>query len=121
MQFMITGFKQETVFRVFSFDGIAADRSRIGFTVKTDLALSRSFGIRVQELPLLCRALLEHCDEKATERSFIFTEEDMRVHASGCAAEKDAAQKKKALRRPFNNHAETRLQNPVGLSVAGTV
>jgi hypothetical protein len=107
MQFIITGFKQETDYRVFTFDGVAADRSRTEFTVRTDLALSRSYGIRVQELPLLCRSVLERRDEETLERSFIFTEEDMRVHASGCAAEKEAAMKKKALRRPFNHHAES--------------
>ncbi len=106
MQFIITGFKQDTAFRVFTFDGVAADRSRTEFTVRTDLALSRSYGIRVQELPLLCRSVLERRDEETQERSFTFTEQDMRVHASGCAAEKEAALKKKALRRPFNHHAE---------------
>ncbi|HEY1948402.1 MAG TPA: hypothetical protein VGG97_15440 [Bryobacteraceae bacterium] len=107
MQFMITGFKQDTVFRVFTFDGVAADRSRIEFTVKTDLALSRSYGIRVQELPLLCRSVLERRDEETQERAFTFTEQDMRQYANGCAAEKDAAMKKKAMRRPFNHHTES--------------
>jgi hypothetical protein len=107
MQFMITGFKQDTVFRVFTFDGVAADRSRTEFTVKTDLALSRSYGIRVQELPLLCRSVLERRDEETQERAFTFTEQDMRQHANGCAAEKDAAMKKKAMRRPFNHHSES--------------
>ncbi|HMF79448.1 MAG TPA: hypothetical protein VK604_27555 [Bryobacteraceae bacterium] len=121
MQFMITGFKQDTTFRVFTFDGVAADRSRTVFTVRTDLALSRSYGIRVQELPLLCRAVLERRDEEAQEREFTFTEQDMRLHASGCAAEKDAAQKKKAMRRPFNPHAETASQIPAAIVATGTL
>src|ERR1700761_2435593 len=106
MQFIITGFKQETDYRVFTFDGVAADRSRTEFTVRTDLALSRSYGIRVQELPLLCRSVLERRDQETQERAFTFTEQDMRQHASGCAAEKDAAMKKKASRRPFNPHTQ---------------
>lgn len=41
MQFVLTGFIPDTGFRVFAFDGIAEDRSRTGFTVRTDLALIR--------------------------------------------------------------------------------
>jgi hypothetical protein len=112
MQFIITGFKQDTIFRVFTFDGVAADRSRTEFTVRTDLALSRSYGIRVQELPLLCRSVLERRDEETQERAFTFTEEDMRLYANGCAAERDAALKKKLMRRPFNPHADAASRVP---------
>ena len=59
MQFTLTGFSQVKEFRVFTFEGVAADRSRSAFTVRTDLALARQYAIRIQELPLLCRAVLE--------------------------------------------------------------
>ena len=105
MQFILTGFTQDREFRVFAFEGIAADRVRTPFTVRADLALSRTYGIRLQELPLMCRAILEHreegSEERNTEHALTFTEDAMRLHASNCiAARALAAQKKKAPRRP---------------------
>src|SRR5229473_1807219 len=99
MQFVLTGFTPGTGLRVFEFEGIGADRTRTEFTVRTDLSLIRRYGIRVQELPLLCRGLLERHDETEQERAWIFTEDEMRLYASNCAAERDAAQKKKWLRK----------------------
>lgn len=100
MQFVLTGFAPDTGFRLFTFHGIGADRSRTKFTVRADLALIQRYGIRVQELPLLCRGLLERREESEAGRALTFTEEEMRVHASVLAAEKEAAQKRKPARRP---------------------
>src|SRR5260370_14625399 len=99
MQFILTGFTQNTGFRVFAFERIGADRTRTPFTVRTDLELIRKYGIRVQELPLLCRGFLERRDETEQERAWIFTEDEMCLYASKCAAERDAAKKKKSLRK----------------------
>jgi hypothetical protein len=129
MQFVLVGFTQDAGFRVFAFEGIGEDRMRTKFTVRADLALIRGYEIRVQELPLLCRGLLERVtqitsevtgEEPATRESaspgsalrepapqesasqkntWIFTEEEMRLHASGCAEARDAAQRKKSMRR----------------------
>jgi hypothetical protein len=100
MQFILTGFTQEAGFRVFTFESLAADRTRTKFTVKTDLSLIRNYGIQVQELPLLCRGLLETLDEGDQERSWTFTEERMQRHAAICSIAKDTAQRKKAARKP---------------------
>ena len=101
MQFVLTGFTPDTGFRVYAFEGIGADRTRTEFTVRADLDLIRRYGIRVQELPLLCRALLERRDEADLGHTLIFSEEEMRLHASACAAEREAAaQKRKPARRP---------------------
>ena len=100
MQFILRGFTQDSGFRVFAFEGIAEDRTRTAFMVRTDLALIRRYGIRVQELPLLCRRLLEQRDKGEQERTMTFTEEGMRRHADVCAAERDAAQRRKATHRP---------------------
>jgi hypothetical protein len=101
MQFILTGFTQDREFRVFAFEGIAADRVRTPFTVRADLALSRTYGIRLQELPLMCRAILERRDEAEVQSALTFTEDAMRLHASNCVAARAlAAQKKKAPRRP---------------------
>lgn len=107
MQFILKGFSQAMGFRVFAFEGIAADRTRTVFTVRTDLALTRRYGIRLQELPLLCRKVLERRDEGENKRTFTYTEEDMCLHASDCAAARDAAaQKRKSPRRPSTSHIE---------------
>jgi len=99
MQFLLTGFTPDIGFRVFAFEGVDADRKRTEFTVRTDLALIRRYGIRMQELPLLCRGLLERRDEAGENRALTFTEEEMRKHADHCAAERDAAKLKKSSRR----------------------
>jgi len=91
MQFVLTGFKQEREFRVFAFEGIAADRVRIAFTVRADLDLSRRYGIRLQELPLICREVLEQREEGEQIHALTFTEDAMRIHASDRAARATAA------------------------------
>ena len=112
MQFILTGFTQDTGFRVFAFEGIAGDRTRTAFTVRTDLALIRRYGIRVQELPLLCRGLLERRDDGVQERTMTFTEEGMRLHADSRAADRDAAQRRKSTRRPPPTRPETGWRVP---------
>ena len=100
MQFVLKGFTPETGFRVFAFDGIAEDRTRTEFKVRTDLSLIRTYGIRVQELPLLCRGLLERRDEADLTHTLTFSEEEMRLYASSRAAEREAAEKRKSRRAP---------------------
>ena len=100
MQFVLTGFTPDKGFRVFAFERIDADKSRTGFTVKTDMSLVQRYGIPVQELPLLCRRLLERRDEGEAEHSFIFSEEDMSSFADGRTAERNEILRKKSLRRP---------------------
>lgn len=98
MQFILTGFSEVAGFRVFAFEGIAADWTRTAFTVRTNLALTRRYGIRLQELPLLCRAVLE-CREGEVQRAFTFTEGDMRLHADRVAARGEAARQRKSPRQ----------------------
>jgi hypothetical protein len=101
MQFSLIGFRQETGFRVFAFEGTAADRTRTEYTVRADLGLIRKYGIRVQELPLLCRGLLERAGEGQQQGTATFTEEEMRLYAHSCTEARNAAlQKRKAPRTP---------------------
>ncbi len=95
MQFVLKGISHQTGFRVFAFEGIAADRTRTDFSVKADLALARRYNIRIQELPLLCLAFLEKLYEREGGRAFTYTEEDMRAHAGLVSLREEAAQKKK--------------------------
>ena len=99
--FVLKGFSEVTGCRVFAFEGVAADRSRTDFTVKTDLALARRYGIRLQELPLLCKAVLERKIEgDADTRTFTYSEADMGQYADSAAARVEAAKNRKPARRP---------------------
>jgi len=119
-QFLLTGFSQDMGFRVFAFERIAEDRTRTPYTVKTDLALTRRYGIRLQELPLLCRAVLERCQEGEEKRAFAYAEEDMRLYADCAAAREEAAKHRKPMRRPATDHVGTAWRGPGSGSVAGT-
>jgi hypothetical protein len=100
MQFTLTGFKQDLGFRVFSFERVAADRTRTPCSIKADLSLVRTYGIRVQELPLLCRDFLEQHDHGIQETTLILTENDMKIHADLCTATRnEAAKRRKPPRR----------------------
>jgi hypothetical protein len=99
MQFVLTGFSHNAGLRVFEFEGVAVDRTRATFSVSADMALSRTYGIRVQELPLLCRRFLQEHDTSDAARDLTFGETDMRLYASHCAAQRQAAQRKKSPRR----------------------
>ena len=102
-QFLLKGFSEISGFRIFAFERIAADRTRTAFTVRTDLALTRRYGIRLQELPLLCRAVLERHHDGAEQTAFTYTEEDMSLHADSAAARDEAAKKRKPARRPVSD------------------
>lgn len=109
MQFVLTGFRNDAGLRIFLFDGIATDRTRTKFSVSADMALSRIHGIRVQELPLLCLRFLEQHDTSDEARKLTFSEADMLRYENNCAAEREAAQRKKSSRRPVA-HAGTRTE-----------
>lgn len=98
MQFILLGFDQRAGIRRFVFQGIA-DRTRADFAVKVDLGLSRRYGIRLQELPLLCRELLERHGEGGEERAFTFGEAEMGAYATTCALKHEAAARKKKVPR----------------------
>ena len=107
MQFILKGFTQDSAFRVFEFDCIAPSQPRAQFTVRADLNLIRRHGIRVQELPLLCRSVLETRAVSEETRAFTFTEEKMISYAKECAAAKElAAQKKKASANSTDENPE---------------
>jgi hypothetical protein len=112
MQFVLRGFNQVVGLRVFAFEGIAADRTRTLFTVSADVALTRRYGIRLQDLPLLCRAVLERCHEGAGTRAFAYTEEQMRLHADDAAAREVAVKRRKPPRRPAADHGGAAWQVP---------
>ncbi len=88
MQFVLTGFTQDTAFRVFEFDYVGPGKVRTQFTVRADLGLIRRYGIQVQDLPALCRDVLEARSEADEVRTPIFTgrKRDERARDGICAA-----------------------------------
>ena len=104
-QFVFKGFTQVREFRVFAFECVAPDWTRTRFTVRTDVALTRRYGIPLQDLPLLCRAVLEQLREGEEQRAFTYTEDDMRLFADGAAARKAAAKPRKPPRAPSSGNA----------------
>ncbi len=112
IQFILTGFKQDLGFRVFAFEGVKADRTRAKYTVRADLGLARKYGIAVQELPLLCRGLLDKGGECEDKRALIFSEDDMRLRANECALARETAALRRPPRRPANPNAAPAWRAP---------
>ena len=93
-QFFLTGFAQAAGIRTYAFQG-RIDASRIDCTVEVDLALIPGYGIRIQELPLLCRELLQQQTQPDEISAVVFTEQRMRSHAEKLAAARREAEDKK--------------------------
>ncbi len=99
-QFVLKGFRQVVDFRDFTFERIEADRTRSTFTVRADLALARRHQIPLQELPLLCRAVLDRLQAGGAPGPLVFAEADMRDYAAGVAERAAAAKARRPARRP---------------------
>ena len=97
MEFVLTDVRQVDNIRWFYFDAVAENRSRQQVTVGADLDLIRKYRIPLQELPLLCRRLLE---ARTKIEAIMFTEGDMVRYADDRAAEVKAAMEKRRPRRP---------------------
>ena len=111
-QFVLRGFHQTMAFRVFTFEGIAADRVRSLFTIRADLTLARRYRIPLQELPLLCRAVLERLHDGGDKRAFAYTEEDMRLFANIVTARAEAAKQRRPPRRPATDNVGAGFRGP---------
>lgn len=99
--FMLTGFHQLQGIRYYVYQGQHGDGSSSEFTVDADVTLLRKHGIALQELPLLCRRLLEQQNPQASLKAVTFTEDLMKEQADQRAALKQAAQEKKKTYRRF--------------------
>jgi hypothetical protein len=116
----LVGFTQDEGFRVFWFDRLGIDGVRIRCTVSADLALIRTYGIQIQELPLLCRDLLDRWEEGREIQPLIFAESDMRDYANERAAvRKEAARKKKPWRRRHGDHVGVLPGGPAAITLPG--
>jgi|SRR5215469_18860945 len=100
MQYVLTGFTNDMGFRIFAFDVVGDDRVRTAYSVRADLTLVRKYGIKLQELPLLCRGILEQRVFGSHHQStFTYTEAEMCTHSD---ARTVAAENVKAARKPWN-------------------
>jgi len=96
MKFVLAGFRQNENIRHYSFQGIGDDRrTRTEFSVGVDLTLLHKHGIPLQEAPLLCSRLLTSrgADEQLrsvmfSERSLMFSDDDMLAYAAQRARER---------------------------------
>ncbi|MDX1984628.1 MAG: hypothetical protein SFV51_30430 [Bryobacteraceae bacterium] len=113
-QFVLKGFSQETGFRIFVFECHMPDRTRTPLTVKADMALARKYNIALQELPLLCREILERYDQAGGDRTFTYTEDDMARHSTERAARAEASKRKHPPRRPATDNAGAAWRHPPG-------
>lgn len=106
-QFLLTGFTQAAGIRIYAFEGRVEAR-RIDYTVEVDLALIPRYGIRIQDLPLLCRELLQQRIQPDEIGAVVFTEQRMRSHADKLAtAREESEHKKKQPRHLARVDAET--------------
>lgn len=99
ISYIFTGFRQADAVRQFAFDCVVDDRPSGRVTVGADLSLARKYHILMQDLPLLCRRLLETGDGLSPV-SLIFTEADM-------AAVQTAATKAVVYRKPQKRATDT--------------
>lgn len=105
--FVLSRFHQEDGIRYYIFQRPDDGGASTEFTVDADVTLLRKYGIVLQELPLLCRHLLEKQDAGSPARAVTFSEDLMKEQADHRAAVKQAAQlKKKVYHR--------RSPNPLG-------
>jgi hypothetical protein len=112
LQFLLTGFTQTAGIRIYAFEGKVEAR-RVDYTVEVDLALLPGYGIRIQDLPLLCRELLQQRVQPDEIKAFVFTEQRMRSRADELSsAREDAERRKKQPRRITTPNPETTYRSP---------
>jgi hypothetical protein len=92
--FVLTGFSHDLGFRVFEFACVDKERIRTRYTVRADLTLVRKYGVHIQELPLLCRRLLDASE--APGLSLTLPEADMIA-----CAEKETSRNQAKARKPW--------------------
>lgn len=112
ISYILKGFSQVMEFRVFEFEAVAVDRAHVLFTVRIDLALARKYGIRLQELPLLCRAVLDQCSEDDEQRDFTYTEQLMSFHAEQQLGQPASGRDKKSPWEPGADYLARTSRDP---------
>jgi|SRR5579871_2461317 len=100
-ELILTGFRQANGIRSYMYQCQHEDGSSSEFTVDAEVNLLQKHGIGLQELPLLCRRVLEKQNSDVLLRTVTFTEDLMKEQADQRTALKQAAQnKRKPHRKP---------------------
>jgi len=110
MTIVLEGIRTFDNIRKYYFDVVGEDRTRQHVTVGADLDLVRRYRIPLQELPLLCRRLLEG---RTKIETIMFTEGDMARYARERTAEANALMQKRQARR-------AQVSNRTGLAWRGS-
>ena len=110
-QYVLTGFSQTAGIRLYAFEGIG-DGCRVDYTVEVDMSLIPNYGIRIQDLPLLCRELLQKRVASSEISALIFSEHEMRAHAEKLAAEREESARRKNSDRPVTAHPGAGWRSP---------
>ncbi len=110
-QFVLMGFSQTAAIRVYAFEGLN-DGRRTDYTVQVDLALLPGYGIQIQDLPLLCRELLQERAEAEEMGALAFTEPEMRALAEKRAIAREEAQRKRPARHPASTNPGSGWRTP---------
>jgi hypothetical protein len=104
MAFILLGFSQENTVRHFAFERIGADGTRGQFQVDADLQLVKQFNIKVQELPLICRRMLESQPVEMAAQELTLTEDNMRLFAEPIVVAAKRGPKAVAVPTPLVEH-----------------
>ncbi len=110
--FVLSGFTQGLGFRTYAFEGVSADRSRSGFSVRVELSLLRRYRIPLQDLPLLCRRMLESDLFLESQSAYTFSEAAMNTQAVATAERIEATRKRKPPRRVQNTRSPNAWGSP---------
>lgn len=107
VRFLLVGFSEAAGNRTFAFEGVAPDWTRQSLSVGVNMGLAQRCGIRLQDLPLLCRSVLERAfavtGHELGEEGFVLSEEEMRTHVLASAP--SAAGRPRKAPRPQSNRA----------------
>lgn len=103
MPFILLGFSQENTIRHFAFERVSADGTRGQFKVDADLQLVREFKIKVQELPLICRRMLESQPVELEAQDLTLTEDNIRLFAEPIAVAAKRGPKHGAIPTPLDS------------------
>jgi hypothetical protein len=110
-QLVLTGFNQTAGIRIYAFEAVGK-RGRLVCTVEVDLALIARYGIRIQDLPLLCTELVHKQPEPGLISTLTFTELDMRGQAEKRAIAREEAERKKPTRHAPSTNVGASWRSP---------
>ena len=107
--FVLNGFSHVLGFRVFEFACLDKARARTRYAVRADLTLVRKYGVHIQELPLLCRRLLDASE--APGPALTLSEADMIACAEKEKSRNQAKPRKPSQRSSSDPHIDESTHN----------